>query len=344
MLKIGILGKFGPEEMGKHISDTLKEMRYEVFEFEFGPYLNQNRNNSKYFSKIIKIKNKIFNLGIYSNRKIRENLLKNLINSIKIKELDILISTYDYLSYIEIEKLKINNSKLKIIMWFPDALSNIGRSLFMTAGYDALFFKCHHIVSYLKNYYDLPAFYIGEAYNPKTNFPIKLETSICEVSTVGNLHSYRLPIFEKLAKKKYDLKLYGTEPAFYIPMSKELERYFTGKYITNKERAKIFTNSKINLNTLHMGEVRGVNVRLFEIAGACGFQLASYRDEIKEFFEIGKEIDTFSSFEELVEKIDFYLKNDELREKIAKAGYERAKNNYTYRNRLEEILKIVESL
>lgn len=42
-MKIGVLGKFGPEEMGKHISDTLKEMKYEVFDFEFGPYLNQKK-------------------------------------------------------------------------------------------------------------------------------------------------------------------------------------------------------------------------------------------------------------------------------------------------------------
>ena len=53
-MKIGVLGKFGPEEMGKHISDTLKEMKYEVFDFEFGPYLNQKKNNSKFYSKIIK--------------------------------------------------------------------------------------------------------------------------------------------------------------------------------------------------------------------------------------------------------------------------------------------------
>lgn len=346
-IKIGVLGKFGPEEMGKHISDTLKEMRYEVFEFEFGPYINQKKNNSKYFSKIIKIRNKIFNTGIFLNKKVREFLLYKIIENIEVKKLNILIVTHDYLSNLEIKKLKTRNKNLKIVLWFPDGVINVGKALFLTAGYDILFFKCYHIVEYLRKYYELSVYYIGEAFNSKKNYPIfsNEEEYKTDLVFVGTIHSHRYPIIEKLiALKKYNIKIYGTKPSFYLPQNKEVLKCFTGKYVTYEERAKIFRNAKINLNTLHLGEIKGVNVRLFEIAGAGGFQLASYRDEIKEFFEIGKEIDTFSSFEELVEKIDFYLKNEELREKIAKAGYERAKNNYTYKNRLEEILKIVENL
>lgn len=347
MLKIGVLGKFGPEEMGKHISDTLKEMKYEVFEFEFGPYLNQTKNNTKYFSKIIKIRNKMFNVGIFLNKKVRNFLLYRIIENIKTNKLDILFVTHDYLSNLEIEKLKIKNKSLKIILWFPDGVINVGKALFLTAGYDILFFKCHHIVDYLKKYYELPVYYIGEAFNPQKNYPIFSDEAEYKTDLVfvGTIHSHRYPIIEKLISlNKYNIKIYGTKPAFYLPQNEEVLKCFTGRYVTYEERAKIFRNAKINLNTLHMGEVRGVNVRLFEIAGAGGFQLASYKDEIKEFFEIGKEIDTFSSFKELVEKIDFYLENDELRKKIAKAGYQHAKNNYTYENRLEEILKIIKNL
>lgn len=336
-MKIGIIGKFGPEEMGKHISDTLIDMGYDVVEFEFGPFLNQKKKN-----KLNKLFIKIFNIVIYSKLEIRESVLKNFFKKLKKEKIEFLISTYDYLSFFEIQELKKENKNLKIVLWFPDALSNVGRSLFMTAGYDALFFKCHHIVDYLKNYYELPVFYIGEAYNKKNNFPIKkkLKEEI-DIAVVGNLHSYRLPFLEKLvALKKYKIKIFGNRPPFYIPISEELEKCFSGIYLTGEDRAEIFTNAKINLNTFHMGEVKGVNVRLFEIAGAGGFQLATYRDEIKEFFEIGKELDTFSSFKELIEKIDFYLANDKLRNKIAEAGYRKAKDRYTYQNRLEEILRI----
>lgn len=346
-MKIGVLGKFGPEEMGKHISDTLKEMKYEVFDFEFGPYLNQKKNNSKFYSKIIKIRNKIFNSGIFLNKRVRELLLYKTIKDIETNKLNILIVTHDYLSNLEIKKLKSKNKNLKVVLWFPDGVINVGKALFLTAGYDVLFFKCHHIVKYLKDYYELPVHYIGEAFNPQKNYPIfsNEEEYKTDLVFVGTIHSHRYPIIEKLINlNKYNIKIYGTKPTFYLPQNEKILKCFTGKYVTYEERAKIFRNAKINLNTLHLGEIQGVNVRLFEIAGASGFQLASYRDEIKEFFQIGKEIDTFSSFSELVEKIDFYLKNENLREKISKAGYERAKNNYTYKNRIEEILKIVDGL
>lgn len=341
-MKIGILGKFGPEEMGKHISDTLKDMKYEVFEFEFGPYLNQKNNNKKLFKDIYKIKNKIFEIGINLGERTREFLLSNLIRNIINKNLDILIVTHDYLSNFEIRKIKEINKKIKIILWFPDGVINVGKALFITAGYDALFFKCHHITDYLKNYYQLSAFYLGEAYNPEKNYPIlsNEEKYKADLVFVGTIHSHRYPIIEKLiALGKYNIKIYGTKPAFYLPKDERILRCFTGEYATYEERAKIFKNAKINLNTLHLGEINGVNVRLFEIAGAGGFQLVTYKKEIAEFFELKEEIDTFSNFDELVEKIDFYLKNDKLRMEMAKKSYQKAKDRYTYKNRLEYLLK-----
>lgn len=346
-MKIGILGKFGPEEMGKHISLTLENMGYIIYEFEYGPYLNQKKNNKKISKNIYKIKNKIFEIGINFGKKTREFFLKKLIGNIIDKNLDILIVTHDYLSNLEIKKIKKTNENIKIILWFPDGVINVGKALFITAGYDILFFKCHHITDYLKNYYQLSAFYLGEAYNPEKNYPIlsNEEKYKADLVFVGTIHSHRYPIIEKLvALGKYNIKIYGTKPAFYLPKDERILRCFTGEYATYEERAKIFKNAKINLNTLHLGEINGVNVRLFEIAGAGGFQLVTHKKEIAEFFELKEEIDTFSNFDELVEKIDFYLKNDKLRVEMAKKSYQKAKDRYTYKNRLQEILEKIKNL
>lgn len=342
-MKIGIIGKFGPEEMGKHISDTLINMKYEVFEIEYGPFLNQKLNNNKL--KIInKIKNKYFESLINFNEFYREKALKKIFLKIeKNKDTDVIIVTHDYLINSDIKRIRriSNNKNLKIILWFPDGVINVGKAYFLTAGYDSMFFKCKHIVKHLQNYYDLPAYYLTEAFNPKVHTPIQSNEEIykCDIAIVGNIHSHRLPILEKLVQlNKYKIKIYGTKAPFYLPISKELKKCFTGIFATNEEKSKIFTNAKINLNTLHLGEVEGVNVRVFEIAGAQGFQLMSYRKEVEELFEIGKDLDTFSYFNELVEKIDYYLENEDLRKEMSKNSYEKSKEKYTYEKQLRTIL------
>lgn len=342
-MKIGIIGKFGPEEMGKYISNALKKENHEVFEFEFGPFLNQTKNN-KLSNILFKIRRKIFEIGIVTSKKNRAKLLEKFLKNIeKTGNFDLIISTYDYLTFLEIDRLK-EKTGANFILWFPDALVNIGRSFFMTAGYDYLFFKCNHIVSQLRNYYQLNAYYLAEAFEKVDIEKIdeNKEYEEIDIAIVGNLHSSRVPILEKLvALQKYKIKIYGTKSPFYLPVSDELRKCFTGKYLVGKEKIELFKNAKINLNTLHIGEVESVNVRTFEIAGAQGFQLVSYREEVGKLFEIGKELDTFKTFEELIEKIDYYLEKKELRKKIAKNSYENCIKNYTYKKRIEEILCII---
>jgi spore maturation protein CgeB len=47
----------------------------------------------------------------------------------------------------------------------------------------------------------------------------------------------------------------------------------------------------------------------------------------------------YNNLKQLQELINYYLENDEEREKIRRSGHELVKNNYTYKNRWEAILK-----
>ena len=50
----------------------------------------------------------------------------------------------------------------------------------------------------------------------------------------------------------------------------------------------------------------------------------------------------FQTPEELVEKTDYYLKHDNEREQIARAGYKKVTNCYTYEKKLRELIAWVE--
>lgn len=100
---------------------------------------------------------------------------------------------------------------------------------------------------------------------------------------------------------------------------------------------KVFKSSKINLNLTAKGIQSGASLRIYDVLGCGGFLLSNYQAELPEQFEIGKEIVLFESEKDLLEKIAYYLEHEEEREEIARNGYEKVKNHYTYRKRLEEM-------
>lgn len=107
------------------------------------------------------------------------------------------------------------------------------------------------------------------------------------------------------------------------------------------EMPKIFHLSKINLNFTSKPIRSGLPLRIWDIMGAGGFVLTNFQIEIPEYFEIGKEIETFSSQEELLDKITYYLEHEEERKQIASNGYERAKSEYSLDTRIGQMLNMI---
>lgn len=239
-----------------------------------------------------------------------------------------------------ITRLK-KNTGAKIVCWFPDHPGNIGRQYLFAAPYDALFFKDRYLVGRARSL-GLNAHYLPEACMPEWHKRVELSAEEeriygCDIATAGNIYYYRAKVFESLIDR-YEVKLWG--PAMPHWLDSPVRKAYQGRGVTELEKAKAFNAAKIVVNTFQ-GEVFGVNQRFFEIAGCGGFQICEYRDEIKEFFEIGKEIITFRDLNELKKQVEHYLAHPEERRKIAEAAYKRAHKEYTFRKRLEEMFRII---
>lgn len=100
----------------------------------------------------------------------------------------------------------------------------------------------------------------------------------------------------------------------------------------------IYAGTKINLNIALKGIEGGTTQRIMDIMGAGGFVLTNYCEETAELFEEDKEIVMFRTPEELIRKVDYYLEHEEERERIARAGHEKAMNNYTYEKKIKSLL------
>ena len=100
----------------------------------------------------------------------------------------------------------------------------------------------------------------------------------------------------------------------------------------------IYAGTKINLNIASKGIEGGTTQRIMDIMGAGGFVLTNYCEETAELFEEDKEIVMFRTPEELIQKVDYYLEHEEEREQIARAGHEKAMNDYTYEKKIKRLL------
>ena len=111
------------------------------------------------------------------------------------------------------------------------------------------------------------------------------------------------------------------------------------------EMVRLFSESRISMNfsacgarwDMPKGRLVQIKLRDFEgpMSGALFF--TEYQDELKEFYEIGKEIVCYHDPDDLVEKAKFYLREPEEGLRIRKAARERCLRDHTWEKRFEEL-------
>ena len=106
------------------------------------------------------------------------------------------------------------------------------------------------------------------------------------------------------------------------------------------EAPLVFAHSKININMTAPNIETGIPLRVFDIIGAGGFLITDWREDLKDCFTIGKDLEIYDGLDDLLEKTDYYLKHDEKRVAIARHGLETVKNKHTYSARLKEIFSL----
>jgi len=116
-------------------------------------------------------------------------------------------------------------------------------------------------------------------------------------------------------------------------------------FVPERGLAALFKRSTINIGITRLECPRRgapgrqqVKVRDFEVPLAGGFYLVEDMPEHREFFAVGKEIETWRTVGELVEKIRYYLDHEAERRAIAEAGRRRALTSHTWAHRFRSLL------
>ncbi len=101
------------------------------------------------------------------------------------------------------------------------------------------------------------------------------------------------------------IKKYAAEPVYGLSMYKSLRN---GR-IAFDARADHFIINLDDNSKIDIGGEYTANMRIFESTGSGVFLLTEYFSNINQYFEPGKEIETFKDRKELIEKIDYYIAN-----------------------------------
>ncbi|BCB97297.1 hypothetical protein JZK55_22190 [Dissulfurispira thermophila] len=326
--------------LGASCVRALQALNYEVLCFNSGI----NNPLEKYFFKPI---NKIFwNVGLkkidisknspWNNQKFIQKLLENAVAEFKPDILFILRGhgfDGEYLQYLK-KQYKIN----KIVGWWVKGPKWFDLMLYEAKFYDHFF--CIHKEGYTaedKIEY-LPAIAVDDIlYRPLHTGSNKQYTN--NVVFVGSWTQRRQDIIEELTG--YPISIYGPKWLRKNILNFKMCKMIKSNSIWGEKLIELYNKTKIviNISQWDTSNLSGLNLRIFDIP-ACGtFLITDYSDDLKEFFRLGKEIETFKDKEELKDKIAYYLRNDDERERIAMNGYKKVLRLGTYKDKMAELLR-----
>ena len=150
-----------------------------------------------------------------------------------------------------------------------------------------------------------------------------------QVSFVGTAHGDRKNKIEYLTSKGIDVECFGYG--------------WKNGPIEADKIPEIFQNSIISLNFSNSKGENQIKARVFEVTGSGGFLLTENAKNLNKIFE-ENEISIFEDLDECVYKINYFLQNFDKRDEMVNNSFKKCFNNYTYANRLKEILDFALSL
>jgi spore maturation protein CgeB len=192
------------------------------------------------------------------------------------------------------------------------------------------------------------ASFLPPAFDAETHRPVALDAEDrslyeCDVSFVGTWSPKKDRILRSLRRinPNLNIKIWGEQ---WTPARSFLGDWLRHRGVTGTEYSKAICASKINIAILseaRSGSSSGdlITTRTFEIPACGGFMLHERNDEVRGYFEEGKECAMFGDVDELVVKIAYYLKHGNERRRISEAGYQRCvTSGYSVEDRVATVI------
>ena len=337
-MRVGVVGPLSADSLATNILHCLQDLDVTPIPlYSQGP-INQGKL-TKYSLEALR------RLGaegeLFTQRPIAKRALE--------AECDVVINTLQALMPEVIQPMK--DAGIKVAVWYPDHVANLGRLSIVSSDYDAVFLKDPLLVQRFTKVYGMPAHYLPEACNPTWHHPVGDPLQDAHIAVVGNIYATRARLLVRLAADGVPLRLYGgNDGHFLVRAGDAFPRWFdpgtlkalhAGGPVFRMDKSKVFRQARGVLNNLHPAEMASVNCRLFEATAAGGAVLCERRDSLAELFSEGSEVLGFSSYAELLDHCRTLIEDPVLGTEIGDTASRRALRDHTYQMRLRELLTIL---
>lgn len=162
------------------------------------------------------------------------------------------------------------------------------------------------------------------------------------VGALGHSPRWRSNELVERAAKKTPIDFWGYKAGEWAKDSPIRARYRGEAW--GLEMYRVLARARIAINRHgDVAERYANNMRLYETTGVGCLLVTDHKENLGELFDVGREVVAYRSEGELVEAIKHYLACDEERAEIAQAGQERTLREHTYRDRMQDLVEILNS-
>lgn len=188
--------------------------------------------------------------------------------------------------------------------------------------------------------------FVAHGYDPEIHRPACLakqdcDLFSCDVSFIGTYTTRKERSLDELSRliPSLSMKIFGND--WNRCNAARLRRFVYGTAVNGQSYAKAIAASRINLALMGVSDeaLDETTTRSYEIPACKGFMLHERTDEVLTLYEEDREMACFGSVAELRDKIMYYLNNPRECARIAEAAYRRAVPQYSYDNRMRQILE-----
>ena len=151
-----------------------------------------------------------------------------------------------------------------------------------------------------------------------------------KVTFVGAAHGDRKEKVDKLKNAGIEIECFGYG--------------WDNGAIEADEIPRIFNDSIISLNFANSSGENQIKARVFEVTGSGGFLLTENAKNLDKVLKNNYEIAIFDNIDNCIEQVKFYLEDTNLRDSLVLNSFRKTSNNYTYLNRMKDIINTVETI
>jgi spore maturation protein CgeB len=145
------------------------------------------------------------------------------------------------------------------------------------------------------------------------------------------------------AARRVPIEFWGYGGHLWPPWSPVKRRYHGEAW--GADMYRVLAEARIVIN--RHGSIAGpyaVNMRMFEATGMGALLLTDNGEHLDDLFEPGAEAIPYDSARQLVDRLTYYLRHEDERSGIAAAGQERTLRDHTYRQRMGELIELLDAV